>query len=127
MKHLLKYLLFSFIALALYSSAGDDSYANVENYLEDNPAGEYILSTCDFTTPQGDFSQPRPISTVNAPRVQSNGRNNETSHRQNVEFVKSGRIINTGVRFVAQIQSLSLYSFLTDSGRKRVSFCRFII
>ena len=126
MKHLLKYLLFSFIALALYN-AGDDSYVHVENYLEDIPAEEFILSADELTPLQCDFSQPRPISSVNAPRVQSNGRNNDTSHRQNVEFVKSGKTINSGVRFLAQIQSLSLYPSLTDSGRILVCFCRFII
>ena len=127
MKHLLKYLLLSFIALALYNSAGDESYTHIEDFFEDIPGEEYILSTSEYTAPQGDFSQPRPVSTVNAPRVQSNGRNNETSHRQNVEFVKSGKTINTGVRFVAQKQSLSHYSSIMETDLKLISLCRFII
>lgn len=131
MKKWLKYLLVSIIALAFYDSAGE---------FFDSPSlhGEYTSSICSTTisNPETDIcaprqessvTAPRPASNVSSSRIQSNGRRYESNHRQNFEFVKSGKTINSGIRYVLQKQSIFNHSSLIEPASRLVCLCRFII
>ena len=131
MKKWLKYLLVSIVALAFYNGAGE---------FFDSPSlyGEYTssISSTTISNPETDICAPRPESSVTAPRpasnvsssrIQSNGRRHESSHRQNFEFVKSGKTINSGIRYVLQKQSIFNHSSLIEPASRLVCLCRFII
>ena len=127
MKKLLKYLLLSIVALAFYMGAKADLFTH-EDVQEYNYASAYTTSlNVSITSPKTDICIPRQVSTVTVPRLQSNSNRHETSHRQNHEVVKSGRTINSILRFVVQKKSLIIHSSLMEPSNKLVSLCRFII
>ena len=130
MKRWLKYILFSIIALAFYNSASGlpfdkDSEYEVQNinYI----LSEYIVHNTSISSQDTDFCPPRPVSTFSAPRLQSNGRRHDNSARQNFEFVKSGKTINSGIAYIVQEQSIFSHSTLIETSRRLVCLCRLII
>ena len=125
MKNLLKYLLLSLVALAFHMGAKDDlsAHEDIQDY-----ASAYTASlNVSITAPTTDICLPRQVSTVSAPRLQSNSNRHETTHRQNFEVVKSGKTINATIRYVVQKQSLIIHSSLIEPANKLVSLCRLII
>ena len=127
MKNLLKYLLLSLVALALHMGAKADSSA-LEDVIDCKQASGYTtsLNVC-ITTPKADICIPRQVSTVTVPRLQSNSNRHETGHRQNYEVVKSGKTINSCLRYCVQKKSLIIHSSLMEPANKLVSLCRLII
>ena len=127
MKNLLKYLLLSLVTLAFHMGAKADLFAHedVQGY---DYASAYTTSLdVSITSPKTDICIPRQVSTVTVPRLQSNSNRHETSHRQNHEVVKSGKTINSILRYVVQKKSLIKHSTLMEPANKLVSLCRFII
>ena len=127
MKKLLKYLLLSLVALAFHIGAKADLFAR-EDVQEYDCASAYTTSlNVSITSPKTDICIPRQISTVTVPRLQSNSNRHETSHRQNYEVVKSGKTINSILRYVVQKKSLIIHSSLMEPANKLDSLCRLII
>ena len=127
MKNLLKYLLLSLVALVFYMGAKSDLFAH-EDVQEYDYASVYTTSlNVSITSTKTDICIPRQVSTVTVPRLQSNSNRHETSHRQNHEVVKSGKTINSILRYVVQKQSLIIHSSLMEPANKLVSLCRLII
>ena len=127
MKKLLKYLLLSIVALAFHIGAKADLFAP-EDIQEYDHASAYTTSlNVSITSPKTDICIPRQVSTVTVPRLQSNSNRHESSHRQNHEVVKSGKTINSILRYVVQKKSLIIHSTLMEPANKLVSLCRLII
>ena len=127
MKNLLKYLLLSLVAMAFYMGDKSDMFAH-ENVQEYDYASAYTTSlNVSITSPETDICIPRQVSTVTVPRLQSNSNRHETSHRQNHEVVKSGKTINSCLRYFVQKKSLIIHSSLMEPANKLVSLCRLII
>ena len=135
MKNWLKYLLVSIVAQALYHVAGDFHVVAKATSTSNNELISSIAGST-FSTPDTDICAPRPESSVTAPRpasnvsssrLQSNGRRHESSSRQNFEFVKSGKTINSGIRYVLQKQSIFSHSTLIEPASRLVCLCRFLI
>ena len=127
MKNLLKYLLLSIVTLAFHMGAKADLFAH-EDVQEYDYASAYTTSLdVSITSPKTDICIPRQVSTVTVPRLQSNSNRHETSHRQNHEVVKSGKTINSILRYVIQKKSLITHSTLMEPANKLVSLCRLII
>ena len=127
MKNLLKYLLLSLVVLAFHIGAKDglSAHEDIQDY---DCASAYTASlNVSITAPTADICIPRQVSTVSVPRLQSNSNRHETSHRQNHEVVKSGKTINSILKYVVQKQSLILHSTLMEPANKLVSLCRLII
>ena len=127
MKSLLKYLLLSLVTLAFHMGAKADLFA-YEDVQEYDYTSAYTTSLdVSITSPKTDICIPRQVSTVTVPRLQSNSNRHETSHRQNHEVVKSGKTINSILRYVVQKKSLITHSTLMEPANKLVSLCRLII
>ena len=127
MKNLLKYLLLSIVTLAFHMGAKADLFAH-EDVQEYDCAGAYTTSlNVSITSPKTDICIPRQVSTVTVPRLQSNSNRHETGHRQNYEVVKSGKTINSCLRYCVQKKSLIIHSSLMEPANKLVSLCRLII
>ena len=127
MKNLLKYLLLTLVALAFHIGAKVDLFAH-EDVQEYDYASAYTTSlNVSITSPKTDICLPRQVSTVTVPRLQSNSNRHETSHRQNHEVVKSGKAINSILRYAVQKKSLIIHSSLMEPVNKLVSLRRLII
>lgn len=127
MKNLLKYLLLSLVAMAFYMGDKSDLFAH-EDVQEYDYASAYTTSlNVSITSPETDICIPRQVSTVTVPRLQSNSNRHDTSRRQNHEVVKSGKTINSILRYVVQKKSLIIHSSLMEPANKLVSLCRLII
>ena len=129
MKKILKYLLLSLVALAFHMGAKDDlsAHEDIQDYDYDYASAYTASLNVSITAPTTDICLPRQVSTVSVPRLQSNSNRHETSHRQNHEVVKSGKTINSILRYVVQKQSLIIHSSLMEPANKLVSLCRLII
>ena len=127
MKILLKYLLLSIAALAFHMGAKADLFAHEDVQHYDCSSAYTTSLNVSITTPKTDICIPRQVSTVTIPRLQSNSNRHETSHRQKHEVVKSGKTINSILRYVVQKKSLIIHSSLMEPANKLVSLCRLII
>lgn len=127
MRHLLKYLL-PVMAALFFLSRSDGSVAYVTN---ENPDFEILSDVsainASLSSPDADLCLPRQVSSANSQQFQNTIRRSETSHRQNYEFVRSGKTINPGLRYIVQRQSLITFSSLADPAYRLVTFCRLII
>lgn len=127
MKKLLKYIILSILALVLYDSAKDDSSYREYEVLSDFQVEHFLEDNTILSSPHTDFCLPRQSSTLNAPRVQNNGRKQDSSSRQNFEFIKSVKTIYSGLKYIVWNKSSDHYFTILEPGHKLVSLCRFII
>ena len=126
MKNLLKYLILSILALALYDGArgvtfccADTSVCEVQD--------EIASIHSSISSKKTDICIPRQVSSVNSVRLQGNGRRYEHFQRHSFECVKSGKVLNSGVRYLTQIQSLISNSSHLEPSYTLIRLCRFII
>ena len=118
MKSLLKYLILGIVALAFYHGAQGDVFANEKHRCLDIQHDLSATGITSISSPESDFCIPRQVSSFNVPRLQNNCRRYETSHRQNVVFMKAGKTINAGIKYIVQKQSILVHSsFIRPSNR----------
>lgn len=127
MKNLLKYLILGIVALAFYHGVQGDSSVIEKNSYLDIRHDFSAAGITSISTPESDFCIPRQVSSVNAPRLQNNGRRHETSHRHNVVFMKAGKTINAGVKYIVQKQSILVHSSLIRPSNRLLYIGRLII
>lgn len=101
MKRFLKYLILSFVAVALCEASGvsdsSSSYDGVQYSVIENLKSSSFLSETD-----DEDCLPRQISYAGSTRVQSSIRMTNNFHRNSFEFVKAGSVINLSVRGFVQ-------------------------
>lgn len=126
MKNLLKYLVF-FIAAAIFQNSTEASVISVEgkgmtdmSFIEES----YHSSISETDS---ELCLPRQISFANSFRAQSTVRRTNTAHRNNFEFAKAGKIINAGLRYSIQHQSIIIHSSLMQPSHRLLSLGRLII
>lgn len=116
MKNLLKYLL-PFIVVAAFAggSAGSSSACDEEKVSGFSiDAATYTVS---LSSAESDFCLPRQVSNVNTCRIQGNSRRTENVQRQGFEFIKSGKVINAGIRYFIQKNSITHSSHFVPAYR----------
>lgn len=126
MKLLIKYLIL-FIVAAVFTEAQDRSDVSSDNHTFQCNLVETAEVTTFLSETDSDFCVPRQISSASTARVQGNTRRTDNVQRQNVEFVKSGKIIKSSVRYLVQKKSEALYSSPSDSGLKLARLGKLII
>jgi hypothetical protein len=126
MKRLLEYLLLFVVTAVLWGSADNAVYAPVVEDLEDIAYTGSITQT-SVSAPEHQCNLPRQTSIVSAPSIQNAARRTSTSQRNNLEFAKSGKIINSGLRYFIQLQSVILHSSLAEPGNMLLCLRRLII
>lgn len=127
MKRLIKYLILFVAAVVFLEASGstDISFHNGEEACADYIA-EYGFSTTLSET-EHDICLPRQISSASHARVQSSSRRTVSTQRHHLEFVKTGRIINAGIRYFIQKNSINIHSSLTDPSENLTRLGRLII
>ena len=74
-----------------------------------------------------DFLIPRPTSFASAQRVQGSARRTGSFQRNNLEFAKSGKVINAGLRYFIQRKSLIVHSSLIEPAHRLLYLGKLII
>lgn len=126
MGKLLKYLFPFIVALAFINGTEAAQPSDVADSIYGINIEADIVETC-LTAPEAEIFLPRQAFSANSTRTQSNSRRPDNSYRHNFKFVKSGKIIDSGIRFIVQKQSSVNYSSISEPGHILTSFCRFII
>lgn len=126
MRLFLKYLLPVIVAAFFWnctdnrvSEVSDDVFAAVE--------------LCEITHDTGisasdsEFSVPRQVSFASSQTVQRSARNGNGSHRRNIEFAKSGKVINAGVLYFIQRNTIIVKSSRIEPSNRLLCLGRLII
>ena len=126
MKRLLKYLLVLMVAAAFLGSA-DKSIPEVEAQAIEDISFNSSEYTTDLSPTDSEFNLPRQTSFANSQRVPSTVRRTNSVCRNNVEFAKSGKVINAGLVFFIQLQSLIIHSALAEPSHRLLCLGKLII
>ena len=127
MKKLLKYLIPLILAAAFW---------NFPDTTHESPVSEEV-ATCmhigetsrqsDISETQHEFCLPRQVSFGNTQRVQNAPRRTTGTHRNNIEFSKSGKVVNAGLRFFIQQKSIIVHSSLIEPAFRLLYLGKLII
>ena len=127
MKKLLKYLLPLIVAAAFWNLADTGHESSVS---EEAVACMHIDQTSrqsDISETQHEFCLPRHVSFGNTQRVQNAPRRTAGFNRNNLEFAKSGKVINAGLRFFTQQKSIIIHSSLIEPAFRLLYLGKLII
>lgn len=127
MKRFLKYLIFSILAVALYKVSGESGVSSSVPEPFSGSSIESVELTTFLSEPQNDFCLPRQITYSSPARLKSGSRRTENVLRQNVQFVKSGSVVNPSVRLLVQHYSTTSFSSLSDPSARLVRMRKFVI
>ncbi len=126
MRKLLKYL-FIFIVAAVFWDRADASVHVAETDTgTDIPASESVIYT-KISASDSELCPPRQVSLTNTVRVQSTARRTNGVQRNNIEFTKAGKVINTGQRYFIQKKSIITHSSLMEPAHKLLYLGKLII
>lgn len=117
MRGVLKYLILFIVSVVSWEAAESS----------DLPLEEASLSTVCLSETDSDFCLPAKVSFASPARVQSGARRTDNIQRNTFEFVKAGKLINSGIRCFMLRTSLSGNSSLSDPSRKLLFLGRLII
>ena len=124
MRRWLKYLLPLMVAIAFWNCK--DSFAGPEDVVMSQTICETV---CDniISQSESELCLPRQISYASPSRVQTAPRRTTGYSRYNVEFAKSGKIINAGLRYSIQRKSIIIHSSLIEPFHKLLCLGKLII
>ena len=126
MGKLLKYLFPFIVALAFINGTETDILSDCT----DTNYGLHIESdavTTSLSAPETEIFLPRQAFSANPLRTQSNSRRPDGSYRHNFKFIKSGKVIDSGIRLIVQKQSSVNHASISEPGHILTSLCRLII
>ena len=126
MKTILKYLFLTIVAVMFWNCAGK----SVPSVSEDDHMSMSInAASCqaNVSTPDSHLCLPRQVSYSNVQRVQSSTRRSNSVHRSSFEFIKSGKEIHAGLRYLIQKKSLLVHSSLIEPANRLLYLSRLII
>lgn len=126
MGKMLKYLLPFIVGFVFWGSADADVHVadQVCDMVFNADASQYQQS---LSEPFHDVCLPRQISISGPARVQNTARRTGGVQRTGLEFTKSGKIFNAGVRYFIQNNRILSHSSLTEPGTMLISLKRLII
>ncbi len=126
MKKLLKYLLPVIVAFAFWNC--EERYVSTvaEEVSEVMSLSETSCQT-EISESESELCLPRQVSFAGSHRVQSAPRRTTGTHRNNLEFTKSGKVINAGIRYFVQRKSIIIHSSLVEPSFRLLSLGKLII
>ena len=123
MKRLLKYL-FPIIVAAAFAGSRDITVCPLPD--EGHNICETVCTT-EISETDHEFCLPRQVSFANTQQVQSSTRRTNRTHRNNLEFIKAGKVENAGIRYHIQNKSVKIQLHLTEPASLLLSLGRLII
>ena len=112
-----KYLLPLIVAVAFWNY--EDSVLSVVP--EEVPVSQLVSEAVCGTivsSSESEICLPRQVSYASPSRVQNTARRTTGYSRINVEFAKSGKVINAGLTYFIQNKSITIHSSLTEPSHK---------
>lgn len=126
MTRLLKYLL-PFIAAVVFWNCSDAHVSSIsEASLPDMAFQEAALQT-NISASDSELCLPRQVSFAGSQRVQSTSRRTSSVQRNNLEFIRSGKVINAGLRYFLQRKSIIVHSTQIDPANRLITLGQLII
>ena len=126
MKRLLKYLLPVIMAAAFWNCADGDPTHDSEASAADMAMDE-IVSQAGVSSAENEFYLPRPTNFTTAHRVQTAVRRTNGAQRTNIEFTKYGKVINVGLIYCIQKNTLLIHSTLIEPSNRLLYLGKLII
>lgn len=126
MRKWLKYLLPLMVATMFWNCTDDPISAVPETF---SPHQAICEAVCDnvISASESELCLPRQISYTSPSRVQTTARRTTGCSRVNIEFAKSGRIINAGLIYYIQRNTIIIHSSLIEPSHKLLYLGRLII
>ena len=126
MRKRLKYLLLMMVAFAFWN-CNDNPLSTVSE--EDFATQSLCESVHDniISSSESELCPARQISYAGPSRTQTSARRTAGYARVNVEFAKSGKLINSGLRYFIQTKSILLHSTLIEPAYKLLYLGKLII
>lgn len=125
MMSLLKYLLPFILAAAVWGGA------DVPVDVTEDPALESCIhasvSQTSMSSPDAQLCLPRQVSFANTVRLAGGTVRTISVHRNSLEFAKSGKVINAGIRYSVQNNSVFFHSAKVEPSYKLFFLGRLII
>lgn len=126
MKKLLKYLLPLIVVVAFWNSS-DSSMSTVSEDIADYAELIQSVSGTSLSASDSEFCPPRQVSYAGPQKVQNTTRRASSVQRNNLEFAKSGKVINAGLQYFIQIKSIIVHSSLIAPAARLLSLGKLII
>ena len=126
MKKMLRYLL-PVIMTAVFWNCADKSASSVQ---EVAPADLSVMaSACQtgISSTDMEFCLPSQVSYANSQRVQSAPRRTASTHRNGLEFAKSGKVFNACLKYSVQRRSIIVHSSMIEPSHRLLSLGKLII
>lgn len=126
MKKWLTYLLPMMVVALFWICKDNHTYATPD---EDAPVHSICETVCDnvIYASESELCPARQISYAGPSRTHTSARRTAGYARVNVEFAKSGKLINSGLRYFIQTKSILLHSTLIEPAYKLLYLGKLII
>ena len=125
MRNLLKYMLLIMVA-AVFGHADLSACSEPETTAAEM-AVYAVTSDANISAADSELCLPRQVSFSSGIRVQSTARRTNCAQRNNLEFAKSGKIINAGQQYFIQRKSIIVHSSLIEPAHKLLYLGKLII
>lgn len=126
MKGVLKYLFPVIAVLAFWNCMGASASAVTED--ESSAVSlAYAAYQADISETRSELCLPRQVSFANSQRVQTTVQRTAGAGRNNIEFTKSGKVINADIRYFTQRKSILIHFSLIEPALKLIYLCKLII
>ena len=126
MKRWLKYLL-PLIAAAIFWNCKDDTLSSVSEESSSTQVICEAVTDAIISTSESEPCLPRQITYASSSQIHNSARRTTGSGRINIEFAKSGKVINSGLRYFIQRRSAIVQSPLTEPANKLLYLGKLII
>lgn len=126
MKTLLKYL-FPVIAALAFLNGPDNSAPAAADDASVPASQAHMTSDSKISETESELCLPRQVSSACPQQLQSSARRTGGMHRNNIEFTKSGKIINADLRYFIQRQSIIIHCSLIEPALRLLYLGRLII
>lgn len=126
MKRVLKYLL-PVIAVLVFWNCMDAPVSAVTAEVHSAASFEDTAFHTYISESESELCLPRQVSFANSQRVQTAVRRTAGAGRNNIEFTRSGKIINADVRYFVQRKSILIHSSLIEPAHRLLYLGKLII
>ncbi len=128
MKSLLKFIVPIIMAIAFIDGLSQSDTTSLNSNDWADYTSELGSSYYRDWTPSGsDLTLPRQISAANGLRLQATGKRSNASQKSSSEFIKSGKTVNSCIRYFTQEKSIITYASYIKPSVRLISLCRLII
>lgn len=125
MRNILKYLFLAIVA-AVLGHADFSVISDIDATVEESSIQSALYET-SISASDSELCLPRQVSFTNTIRLQSTARRTNCAQRNNLEFTKSGKIINAGQQYFIQRKSIIVHSSLIEPAHRLLYLGRLII